>query len=316
MIPVWTWRDAIRKSNVPPLTKHICNCIANYVNDVGAGAFPSVRSLIADSGMSNRSVATHLQNAVDAKLLTIEREKGADGRHKRSTYFPRFPDDVVLKRQATRAVERPDDEFDPREGASLGDDHVKDAHLDRPDEGASLGPREENVVHHVKELHANSPVVELSTHTPTPQQPGRRVGVIVDNPVERLRASGEYQHVVEGLIAPLWGAIQFKGGDPDVWLKSICVALAGRTAEVIEQTCDLIRTRRSVWPTAAQAVKLADEAYSLLPVFQYPEGSIPFRAWCQHYRHSGMAFMAKLSEDRGYVAERGPVPPPRKRVAA
>jgi hypothetical protein len=104
-VPVWTWREAIRKAPVPALTKHICNCIANYVSDVGEGAFPGVETLMKDSGMSNRSVATHLANAEGAGLLKIDRtEVGTDGRFKRSTYYPRFPEDAVLKRQAAPQI--------------------------------------------------------------------------------------------------------------------------------------------------------------------------------------------------------------------
>src|SRR5439155_15577257 len=51
------------------------------LSDVGEGAYPSVKTLMVDTGMSNRSVATHLAKAEAAGLLKIERtEAGADGR--------------------------------------------------------------------------------------------------------------------------------------------------------------------------------------------------------------------------------------------
>jgi MarR family len=159
----------------------------------------------------------------------------------------------------------------------------------------------------------------IAEHTPTaPSASGtKRVRVNGDSPVEKLRASGEDLHVVDGLIAPLWGALRFpKGEDPEPWLRSIGAALGDISPAVIERTATLIRTSRTVWPSAAQALKLAERAALDLPLTHYPTGSIPFRAWCEHYRATGRAFWAKACEERGYVAERGPVPPQRKRSAA
>lgn len=138
-IPVWTWRDAIRKAPVPALTKHVCNMIANYVSDVGTGCFPSVKSLMADTGLSNRTLATHVQNAIDAGLLEITRKAGPDGRFQRTTYLPRFPAACELPRRAA--------DMQPVHNEAGNDDEpelqVKDLHLDRSREGASPGPRED-----------------------------------------------------------------------------------------------------------------------------------------------------------------------------
>jgi hypothetical protein len=98
---VWTWRDAIRQAKVPTLTKTICWALANYISDVGEGCYPGVKRLMADTGMSNRSVATHLQNAVDAGLLHIERAERRAGRYGRTTYLPRFPTAAVLAGERT-----------------------------------------------------------------------------------------------------------------------------------------------------------------------------------------------------------------------
>lgn len=149
-IPVWTWRDAIRKSKAPALTKHVCNCIANYLSDVGEGCYPGVKALMDDSGLSNRSVATHIETAQKFGLLHIVREVGKDGRFKRTFYFPRFPDNTTL----------------PREPASHGPNHVNEIHSDRPDEPASHGPRERRGKNRVKEVHCNYPI-EISKDAPT-----------------------------------------------------------------------------------------------------------------------------------------------------
>lgn len=329
-VPVWTWRDAIRKTPVPPLTKHICNCIANYVSDVGKGAFPSVRQLIDDSGMSNKSVAAHLQNAVDAGLLEIEREKGKDGRFGRSTYYPRFPDDMVLKRRADRVIdaEEADDQVNelhaasPGEGDTLGDadddgDRVNELHMDRPSEEASPGPSEPPSRHQVKELHSKRTIqVELSTHTPDPSLPERPPDVCVSGgkPVDRVLAelltSEQGQHVVESYIRPLWGALRLPGGvDPVAFLAGIRDELADVEPDVLERAVSLTRRGRSIWPSAAQAVAIAREAAGNVPLKRFARDHAAFRGWLAHYRATGRGFWATTCEARGYVLERSAVPP-------
>lgn len=139
-VPVWTWRQAIRTSKAPPATKLLCYTIALYVNDLGEGAWPSVKTLMADTGMSNKSVTTHLQHAVEAGLLFITREVGKDGRLKRYTYFPRFPDNCDLPRKPT-----------PGKGVQ-----VKELHQDSPGEKSTPGPDEKNAISQVKKLHLNN----------------------------------------------------------------------------------------------------------------------------------------------------------------
>lgn len=154
-IPVWTWRDAVRQSAVAPLTKLVCYSIANYLTDVGQGCWPSTRTLMADTGLSNRSVATHIAAAVEAGLLAVERKVGGDGRFQLTRYLPRFPDNAVLARApADMRAAHDDAEAEteaeiPGEGASHGDaddeSRVKEAHAARPSEAASPGegsPRE------------------------------------------------------------------------------------------------------------------------------------------------------------------------------
>ena len=329
-VPVWTWRDAIRKTPVPPLTKHICNCIANYVSDVGKGAFPSVRQLIDDSGMSNKSVAAHLQNAVDAGLLEIEREKGKDGRFGRSTYYPRFPDDMVLKRRADRVIDadEADDQVNelhaasPSEGDTRGDadddaDQVNELHTDRPSEAASPGPSEPPSRHQVKELHSKRTIqVELSTHTPNPSLPERPPDVCVGGgkPVDpvliELGQAEQGRHVVESYIRPLWGALRLPGGVEAVpFLAGIRDALAVVEPEVLERAALITQRTRTVWPSPAQAYKLANEAAVDVPLKRFEREHPAFRGWLAHYRATGRGFWARECEARGYVLERSAVPP-------
>ena len=69
-IPVWNWRDAIRKAAMSSGAKLLCYSIANYLNDAGGYAYPSVETLMQDMSCSNTSVAKYAKEAVAAGLLT------------------------------------------------------------------------------------------------------------------------------------------------------------------------------------------------------------------------------------------------------
>jgi hypothetical protein len=204
-IPVWTWRDAVRVTPVPPLTKLVCHALAHYLSDAGKGCFPAVETLMADTGLSNRSIATHLQNAADAGLLVIDRRTGRDGRFRGTVYLPRFPDTVTLARAPAVHVPDDDDMRETHTGPDASEpDRVNVAHVDRPREGGSPGPREPDDMNRVNLLHAEVSIEKL----PLPPSPRRGNGSAGEGEVrsallEGLRADGRAQHVVDQLIAPL-----------------------------------------------------------------------------------------------------------------
>lgn len=99
-VGVWSWQDAIRLANVPPGTKLLCLTLSLYMSSVGRGAWPTVETLVSDTGMKHRAIATHLQRARKAGLLIAKRDRFSDGTLGHYTYFPRFPGEVELSREA------------------------------------------------------------------------------------------------------------------------------------------------------------------------------------------------------------------------
>lgn len=95
-IPVWSWTDAVMKSNVPPLTKYVCLNIARYLSSTGKGWRITVSQMMHDTGLSNRTLATHLERARKAGLLTIVRHHDGRGHRTVTEYRPRFPDGAEL----------------------------------------------------------------------------------------------------------------------------------------------------------------------------------------------------------------------------
>lgn len=294
-IPVWTWRDAIRRAKVAPLTKLVCLTIANYVSDLGKGAYPSVTLIMEDSGMSNRSVATHLQLAVEAGLLEIERKHGKDGRFKKSIYHPKFPDLTELKRRADLVDEH--DLDDPDEEASHGDDQVKELHLDKPSEGASHGPCEDDACSPREAPSRLTVHRELSTHTQ--EQDPACVWEGIDDVL------------VENFIRPVVGSLRWPPGieDRKQFLAGLVTVLAGHAPHVLRRAGEMAITERTVMPSAAQTRELLTRAARALPLIKIPAASPGFAAWLGHYQRSGKGFWAKTCQERGYALEPTEYPP-------
>ena len=99
-IPIWNWRDAIRKAQVSTGAKCLCYSIANYLNDAGGYAFPSVETLQKDMQCGNKSVAQWVKEAVDAGLLRIQRMHNDRGWVYGTHYHPAFPEYATLPNEA------------------------------------------------------------------------------------------------------------------------------------------------------------------------------------------------------------------------
>lgn len=108
-IPVWSWTGAVAVADVEPLTKLVCLNIARYLSDAGKGWRISVKQMMADTGLSNGSIATHLKKAEAAKILVIQRTAKPNGQRGVTLYKPRFPDNVELSREP---AEMPGDDGD------------------------------------------------------------------------------------------------------------------------------------------------------------------------------------------------------------
>lgn len=226
-IPVWTWRDAIRQAQIAPLTKLVCYTIANYLSDAGKGYSIDVASIIDESGLSNRSVATHIQLAIDAGLLHVERQKDDGGRYRWSHYRPQFPGECELAREpAAMRVEHSEADQDEFEKPQVKEVHA----VEEPREGASHGepvhvnlvqsPREPGAVVHVNLLHVVSKEdsqkylsKELSNSLPQTPAPRKARGGEIDQILDLISSFADVR-VVDRLLGPL--ARQRKIEAPDV----------------------------------------------------------------------------------------------------
>lgn len=91
MKPLFTWRSAICKSYLSSTTRHTLITLSLHMNELGESCFPSTAKLAEETGLSERSVCTHLEMAEDFGWLCREYKKtGKDW--KKTYYYPRIPE--------------------------------------------------------------------------------------------------------------------------------------------------------------------------------------------------------------------------------
>lgn len=239
-LPVWSWTDAVVQADIQPLTKLVCLNIARYLSSAGKGWRISVKDMMRDTGLSNRSIATHLQLAADAKLIIIKRELGPHGQRGVTTYIPCFPDGVELAREAEMPPSEPGSRG-PREAGSPG-----------PDAAASLRPSEPGSRQRSSQ--------EKTSHSPsTPKKQGRAAAAIgvggFAELLKQLKGTGCAPHVVDALIAQVVDAGIIVPNNPAGLFRTVCKHLAQYPARVLSMAADelIAGTSRRIKVTAPQA---------------------------------------------------------------
>lgn len=91
--PLFTWRSAVASEGGPPrsTTRHVLLTLSLHMNEKGGSCFPSTRTLAEETGLSRRSVETHINLAVADGWLR-KRLIGLKGqRWRRSEYEATLP---------------------------------------------------------------------------------------------------------------------------------------------------------------------------------------------------------------------------------
>ncbi|WP_186130163.1 helix-turn-helix domain-containing protein [Burkholderia gladioli] len=102
----WTWRHAIINSTLPPTTRHVLLTLSCHVNDAGEPVYPSTALLAAESGLSERSVITHLRDAAAAGWLAVEKHGYGGQKWARNQYHPLIPENFQLPDRDAKRTER------------------------------------------------------------------------------------------------------------------------------------------------------------------------------------------------------------------
>lgn len=92
----WTWRHAIIKSPLPPTTRHVLLTLSCHLNDLGEDCFPSTAMLATETGLTERSVCTHLALAAEQGWFVVRKHGYGKQKWARHEYFPRIPEGFEL----------------------------------------------------------------------------------------------------------------------------------------------------------------------------------------------------------------------------
>ena len=74
--PLFTWRTAIAKSDLPPTVRLVAFALSLYMNERGGSAWPSITTLASDSGLSVASVKRGTKALERAGFLVCKRQEG------------------------------------------------------------------------------------------------------------------------------------------------------------------------------------------------------------------------------------------------
>lgn len=102
----WTWRHAIIKSSLPPTTRHVLLTLSCHLNDLGEDCFPSTAMLADETGLSERSVCTHLALAAEHGWFVVRRHGYGKQKWARHEYFPRIPEGFEVPDRDDQGTER------------------------------------------------------------------------------------------------------------------------------------------------------------------------------------------------------------------
>ena len=87
----YTWRQSVIRSSLPPTTRHLLLTLGCHMNDMGESCYPSIELLCEETGLSNRSVITHLKIAVSSGFISCEKHGFSGQRWARNEYKATFP---------------------------------------------------------------------------------------------------------------------------------------------------------------------------------------------------------------------------------
>jgi hypothetical protein len=95
-IKVWSWRMAIAKARLEPLTKVILYTLANYMNEHGGNCYPSLDTICAEACLARASVVKYLRRAEEAGFIRRSKHGFAGKAWARCDYTATFPKSMEL----------------------------------------------------------------------------------------------------------------------------------------------------------------------------------------------------------------------------
>lgn len=93
---VWSWRQAVEKSDLPAYSKLILYTLANYMNEHGQNCFPSFDTLQAGTSLARGTLSKYLETAVEKGWLKKNLHGFGGQKWSRAEYQALFPEGFTL----------------------------------------------------------------------------------------------------------------------------------------------------------------------------------------------------------------------------
>lgn len=93
---VWSWRQAIEKAELKPMTKLVLYTLANYMNDHGTGCYPSIVTIAKACGLKERAIYNHISDAEKYGFLIRSKRNIAGQKWASNEYKASYPSYMTL----------------------------------------------------------------------------------------------------------------------------------------------------------------------------------------------------------------------------
>lgn len=94
MKPFYEWRGAVLASDLQPTTRFVLLTLGCHMNDQGESCFPSIETLVSESGLSRAAVIKHLGIAKDLGWIVCEKHGYRNSKWARNDYRISYPEGV------------------------------------------------------------------------------------------------------------------------------------------------------------------------------------------------------------------------------
>jgi hypothetical protein len=97
----WSWRHAIGKSGLPPITRLVLHTLGLKMDATGGSCFPPISEVVELTGLDKKTVLKHLDIAEEHGWIEISQHGFRGQKWKRNEYIARWPGrDIVGERHA------------------------------------------------------------------------------------------------------------------------------------------------------------------------------------------------------------------------
>lgn len=147
----FSWRGSLLKTDLPATTKHILLTLSLHVNDADERCFPSIQRLCKETGLSNRTVISHLHDAEKLGWIVTTKNTFSGQAWARNSYRLAWPEGS-----------EPDSKGSEPDDIKGGEPDAEGGELN--DEGSEPDDIKQGKV--VKEVHTNYSLYIYKTYIP------------------------------------------------------------------------------------------------------------------------------------------------------